>query len=202
MLLLTVRYHTLYFVHIVVAIRWWIGLKTKYTHSVLIAMKCVVNHTTQTDILHFLNKKGDLMLQLIIFGKMKRDYFQSSIAAFQKSDAVVQCWSSEYIRSYYCYSDQAYAMFVRPFVPVFMIFLEDQSTVLWALKTMPHCERILKLIFQMQLHQKRCNWLLNLVPRISRLCSQCIPYNFRRSCSNQWLNWKSVASNRRQRLST
>ena len=73
----------------------------------------------------FFEQEGRFNVTVDHIWKNERDFFQSSIAAFQKSDAVVQCWSSEYVRSYYCYSDQAYAMFVRPFVLVFMIFLEE-----------------------------------------------------------------------------
>ena len=123
----------------------------------------------------YLHSVGKCDIEVDQKWKAQGDLFKFSNIAIKKADIQVQFLSAEFVKSFYCYSDLLYMLTLYADVPGMIVMIEDQATILKALKTMPNHDEVVSKLFQLNNHvQEKDNFVYK--SRGSLYCV-CIPEN-------------------------
>eukprot|EP01038_Epipyxis_sp_PR26KG_P007131 gene7131-9732_t len=84
------------------------------------------------------------------FSLLPKPWFETATLAANAAPIHIQFWSEDYVNSFYCQCEMAFAMLHHNKMTI-IVFLEDEKKVKNALKSMPVYERILAKLAHMQL---------------------------------------------------
>ena len=77
------------------------------------------------------------------------NFFTAANDALNKSHVIIQWWSVEFVTSYFCYADVELTLKMFSDRVIILIFLEEFSVILQALKSMPKHKKIVDMLFQL-----------------------------------------------------